>query len=285
MGSALALAAAPDVSAAKLPMKKGVLVSMLPKDLSIKDKLQVAKDTGFDAVEGQTIEDKAEVEALRKASEQTGVPVHSVMNMAHWKFPLSASDPGVVETSMKGMRTSLENAAAWGADTVLLVPAVVNEKTGYSDAYERSTTQVRKLLPMAEKLKVKICIENVWNKFLLSPMEFNRYVDSFQSPYVAAYFDVGNILLYGYPEDWIRTLGKRIAKVHFKDFRFRENPSVKKRVPEFVPLREGDLNWKEVHRAFSDIGYKGYATVELPGGDKAYLQEVSRRVDLILAGD
>jgi hexulose-6-phosphate isomerase len=183
------------------------------------------------------------------------------------------------------METSLRNAAAWGADTVLLVPAVVNENVRYSDAYARSVVQIKKLIPLAEKLKVKICVENVWNKFLLSPMEFAQYVDQFKSPYVAAYFDVGNILLYGYPQDWIRTLGKRIAKVHLKDFKNQNNALIRKRVPEFVDLREGDLDWKEVHKALGEIGYSSYATVELPGGDAKYLGEVSRRVDLILNGE
>ena len=200
------------------------------------------------------------------------------MNMAHWKFPLSSSDPAVVAESVKGMETSLRNAHLWGAETVLLVPAVVNPQTPYADAWKRSTEQIGKMIPLAQQLKVVIAVENVWNKFLLSPLEFNNYVDQFKSPWVKAYFDVGNVVLTGYPEDWIRTLGKRIAKVHLKDFKFA------KRVAEFVPLREGEINWKEVHAAFGEAGYNGTATVELPGGDAAYLREVSRRVDLILTG-
>jgi hexulose-6-phosphate isomerase len=131
---------------------------------------------------------------------------------------------------------------------------------------------------MAEDLKVVIAVEEVWNKFLLSPLEFARYVDEFKSPWVKAYFDVGNVVLYGYPQDWIRTLGKRIVKLHLKDFKFE------KRVAQFVPLREGEVDWKEIYKALGEIGFKGSATVELPGGDEAYLQEVSRRVDLILTG-
>lgn len=280
-----ALAAAAD-SAKKLPVKKGVLVSMLPKDLSIKDKFQLAKDSGFDAVEGQTVEDPAVEAEMAKASQATGVPIHSVMNMLHWQFPLSSSDNDAVAKSMAGMETSIRNAAAWGANTVLLVPGVVNPATGYADAYKRSQAQIRKLIPSAEKNKVVIAVENVWNKFLLSPMEFARYVDEFQTPWVRAYFDVGNIVLYGFPQDWIRTLGAgRIAKVHLKDFRNRRNMVVRANVPEFVNLREGDIDWKEVHKAFHDIGYKGYMTVELSGGDAKYLKDVASRVDLIINGD
>ena len=145
--------------------------------------------------------------------------------------------------------------------------------TGYADAYKRSQAQIRKLIPSAEKNKVVIAVENVWNKFLLSPMEFARYVDEFQTPWVRAYFDVGNIVLYGFPQDWIRTLGvSRIAKVHLKDFRNRRNMVVRANVPEFVNLREGDIDWKEVHKAFQDIGYKGYMTVELSGGDAKWVR-------------
>jgi len=200
------------------------------------------------------------------------------MNMAHWKYPLSSADPAAVAESVKGMETSLRNAKFWGADAVLLVPAVVNAETSYRDAYVRSQQQIKKLLPLAQQLKVVIAVENVWNKFLLSPLEFCRYIDEFKSPWVKAYFDVGNIILYGFSQDWIRTLGKRIVKIHLKDFKFDGKSTA------WVPLREGQVNWAEVYKAFGEIGYQGAATVELPGGDEAYLKEVSRRVDLILTG-
>jgi L-ribulose-5-phosphate 3-epimerase len=111
-----------------------------------------------------------------------------------------------------------------------------------------------------------------------------RYVDEFQSPWVRSYFDVGNVVLYGYPQDWIRTLGKRIVKLHIKDFSFRQDPTIHKRVADFVNLRDGDIDWKEVYKALAEIGYHGSATVELDGGDKAYLADVSHRFDLILSG-
>jgi len=263
---------------AHLPVRKAVLLSMLPKNLSYTDRFKLAADTGFEQMECNTAEDEREAEEIKKASETARIPIHSVMNQAHWKFPLSSSDPAVVDRSVKGMETSLRNAHLWGAETVLLVPAVVNPETSYKDAWTRSQQQIRKLIPMAEQLKVIIAVENVWNKFLLSPLEFASYVDSFHSPWVRSYFDVGNVVLFGYPQDWIRTLGKRIVKLHLKDFKFE------KRVANFTPLREGDIDWKEVYKALSEIGYKGTATVELPGGDADYLREVSRRVDLILTG-
>jgi hexulose-6-phosphate isomerase len=239
---------------------------------------------GFEDVELATMPDMKEAEAAKTAAQATGIRIHSVMNQAHWKFPLSSPDPAVVAQSIQGMETSLQNAKFWGADTVLLVPAVVNKEVGYKDAWDRSVQAIRKMLPLAEKLKVVIGIENVWNKFLLSPIEFANYVDQFKSPWVKAYFDVGNIVLYGFPQDWIRTLGKRIVKLHFKDFSFRRDPAIKKSAADFCALREGDVDWKAVHQALAGIGFRGTATVELPGGDEAYLREVSKRVDLILEG-
>jgi L-ribulose-5-phosphate 3-epimerase len=276
----LATSAAPlAVAASTLPIRKGVLLSMLPKSMSYADRFKLAKDVGFAQIECPTTPDQAEAEEIKKASDAASLPIHSVMNMAHWKYPLSSADPAVVAESRKGMETSLRNAHLWGAQTVLLVPAVVNPETSYKDAWTRSVAEIKKMIPLAEKLKVIIAVEEVWNKFLQSPLEFAHYVDQFQSPWVRSYFDVGNVVINGYPQDWIRTLGKRIVKLHLKDFKFE-----KRRVAEFVPLREGEIDWKEVHKALTEIGYKGTATVELPAGDEAYLREVSHRVDLILQG-
>jgi hexulose-6-phosphate isomerase len=263
---------------ARLPIKKAIWFGMLPEKLSIMDRFKMARDAGFEEMEPNTETDPRKAEEFKKASDATKVRIHSVMNSAHWKYPLSSADPAVVAESMKGMETSLKNAQLWGADTVLLVPAVVNPQTSYKDAWTRSQAQIRKLIPMAEKMKVVIGIEEVWNKFLLSPLEMARYVDEFKSPWVRAYVDVGNMVFYGYPQDWIRTLNKRICKLHFKDFRFKDMKA------DFVNLREGDIDWKEVYKALAEVGYKGSATVELEGGDLPYLKDVSRRVDLILTG-
>jgi hexulose-6-phosphate isomerase len=182
------------------------------------------------------------------------------------------------------MRTSLDNAKLWGAQTVLLVPAVVTPEVSYAQAWERSQREIRKMIPLAEERKVIIGIEEVWNRFLLSPLEFAHYIDEFKSPWIRAYFDVGNVVLYGYPQDWIRTLGSRIIKLHIKDFTFRENKQLGKRVADWVNLRDGDINWKEIHAALMEIGYKGDATTELAGGDAAYLKDVCGRLESILQG-
>ncbi len=281
MMTATAAMMATQLKAARLPIQKAVLGGMLPKELSDwKSKFEVAKSAGFTHLEMGTADDPKEEAIIAKAASDTGMKIHGVMNSAHWKNPLNSPDSSVVETGMQGMRNSIRNARAWGASTVLLVPAVVTPKSPYEDAWKKSSEKIKVLLPEAEKAKVIIAVENVWNKFLLSPMEMANYVDSFKSPYLKAYLDVGNMVLFGYPQDWVRTLGKkRIAKVHIKDFRF------KKGLAEFVDLWDGEIEWKEVHKAFADIGYEGIATVELRGGDAAYLTDVSKRFERILVGE
>jgi hexulose-6-phosphate isomerase len=276
----LAAAAPP----ARLPIRKAVEFSMLPDAMSVPDRFQLARDTGFEAIECPTTPEESKAEEMLAASHKAGLPIHSVMNQEHWRSPLSSADAAVVEKSLEGMRASLRNAKLWGADTVLLVPAVVNPETTYAQAWERSQRQIRKLIPLAAELQVIIGIEEVWNKFLLSPLEFARYLDEFESPWIRAYFDVGNVAITGYPQDWIRTLAKRIVKLHIKDFSFKNNPAIRKRVPDFVPLLEGEIDWRAVHGALAEIGYQGTATVELPGGDGEYLKEVHRRFERILSG-
>jgi L-ribulose-5-phosphate 3-epimerase len=277
--AAAAVSAATSLRAApRLPIRKGVLISMLPKEMSYADRMKIARDVGFQSVEGMTIHEPREAEEIKKAADAAGLPIHSVMNMGHWENPLSSDDPAVVEKSLAIMRTSMGNAKLWGASAVLLVPAVVNPTTSYKDAWSRSQIAIKKLIPLAEESKVIIAIEEVWNKFLVSPLEFARYIDEFNSPWIKAYFDVGNIVFYGYPQDWIRTLGKRIVKLHLKDFAYRQGRT------EWTDLKAGQIDWKAVYDALAEIGYKGDATVELRSGDQAYLRGVSERVDQILEG-
>lgn len=257
---------------------------MLPTSIGILERFQLARDAGFEEIECPTTPDPSKAQEMLDASRRVSLRIHSVMNQEHWRSPLSSSDAAVVEKSMEGMRTSLHNAKFWGADTVLLVPAVVNPETTYEEAWERSQRQIRKLIPLAEELKVIIGIEEVWNKFLLSPLEFAHYIDEFDSPWIRAYFDVGNVVLYSYPQQWIRTLGKRIVKLHIKDFSFKSDPAIHKRVADFGQLLEGEIDWRAVHGALAAIGYQGTATVELPAGDGEYLKEVNRRFDRILNG-
>jgi L-ribulose-5-phosphate 3-epimerase len=254
-----------------------VLISMLPKSMTYLDRFKLAVNCGFEGVEAQTITDPKEADEIKEASIKAKIPIHSVMNMGHWEWPLSSANPEDIKKSMERMEISLRNAKLWGADTVLLVPGVVRPDTTIPQAWERSQPHIRKLIPLAEELKVVIGIEPVWNKFLLTPYDTAKYVDEFKSPWVRAYFDVGNVVMYGYPQEWIRALGGRIAKFHLKDFKFETR--------QFVALREGSIDWKDVRKAIGEIGFSGFLTVELNGGDEAYLKEVSRRVDLIFAGE
>jgi len=263
---------------APLAIKKGVLLDMLPAKLSYADRMKMARDVGFEVIQAPTTPDQHEAEEIKKAADGAGVRIDSVMNMDHWQYPLSSSDAAVVEKSLTGMRTSLHNAKLWGSDAVLLVPAVVNPQTSYREAWSRSQKEIRKLLPLAEELKIVIAIEEVWNKFLLSPLEMAAYIKEFNSPWIQAWFDVGNVLLYGYPQDWIRALGKSIVKVHLKDFKRKENGY------EWVNLGDGDVDWPAVRDAFGEIGYTGSAITELKAGDEAYLRDVSRRVDRLVVG-
>jgi len=251
-------------------------MGMLPQNLSLADRFKLARDLGFHGVEGYPEADPGRAEQLRAAAQDAGIEIHSIM-YGGWDAPLSSPDPQVAARGVEALRAALRSAKLQGADTVLLVPAIVNEQTRYVEAYERSQKHIRSIIPLAKELKVTIAVENVWNNFLLSPLEFARYVDEFRSPYVQAYFDVGNVLAFGWPQDWILTLGRRIRRIHLKDF--RRGPR------QFVNLRDGDVNWPEVRRALAAIGYSGYLTAELAGGDRDYLADVSARMDKIIAGE
>src|SRR2546425_9686075 len=271
-------AAGPRTQSRPASIKKGLVFDMVPNTLSYADRFTLVRDAGFEVVQALTEPDEHKAAAMRQAADAAHIRIDSVMNVDHWRYPLSSSDPAVVEQSLGGMRTSLQNAKLWGSDVVLLVPAVVNPQTSYRDAWSRSQAHIRKLLPLAEELKIVIAIEEVWNKFLLSPLEMATYVSEFKSPWIQAWFDVGNVLLYGYPQDWIRTLGKSIAKVHLKDFKRKKDGY------EWVNLGDGDVDWEAVREAFREIGYAGSAICELDGGDEAYLRDVSRRVDRLVLG-
>lgn len=255
-------------------VQKSILISMLPEELSYLDRFKLAVDVGFNLMEVRSLQDEAEAARIKDAADKAGLRIHSVMNGIHWRYPLSSPIASEVEVSMAGMRRSLRQAKLYGAGAVLLVPAVVRGDTTYEQAWERSSKQIRILVPEAEKLGVTIAVEEVWNKFLLTARDFNQFIDQFESPVVQAYFDVGNIVHYGVPQHWIRQLGKRIVRVHLKDY--------VRQTRQFVNLGEGDVNWPAVRGALADIGYSGPATLEIKGGDRSYLQDVSDRVDRLL---
>jgi len=262
-------------------LKKAVYVSMLPEKLPYAERFQLARDVGFEGIEIGTIDNDAEAQEIKAAAQKTGLKIHSVMNADHWKYPFSSDDPAVVAKGVAGMEQSFKNAKLWGADAILLVPGVVDAKTPYEAAWKRSQQVIReRVLPMASDLKIAVGIEEVWNKFLLSPVEMARYIDEFQSPWIRAYVDVGNMIFYGFPQDWIRTLGKRIVRIHVKDFKLERG----KGAFSWTNLGEGDVNWPEVRKALADVGYQGWITTEIDDGDAAYLKDVVARLDRFFAG-
>jgi len=254
--------------------KKAIILGMLPSNMPLKDRLKLAKDVGFDGIEIPPMDEKP-ADEIRAIADDVGIELHSII-YGGWHAPLSSADEKIVEAGLKGIERALHTAKRVGADAVLLVPGIVDARTRYIECYERTQRNIKRILPLAEELGITIAVENVWNNFLLSPIEFARYVDEFNSERLRAYFDVGNVVKFGFPEDWIRTLGKRIVKVHLKDFKRDTN--------KFVMLLEGDVNWEAVRQALIEVGYRGYLTAELSGGDEAYLRDVSARMDKIIEG-
>jgi len=257
---------------------------MIKEELSVMDKFKLVKDLGFDGIELDSPNDLDEKEILA-ARDKTGLEIPGVVNSVHWKSPMSHPDAAERAKCTESMKTALEACKRYGGTTVLLVPAVVNETVNYKEAYERSQEEIRKVLPIAEKTGIKIAIENVWNNFLLSPMEAARYIDEFESSMIGWYFDVGNIVRYGWPDQWIRILGKRIIKVDIKDY------SRKKQTDEGiwegfkVKLGDGDANWPAVNAALKEIGYQGWGSAEVSGGDRVRLKDISERMDALYTAE
>ena len=261
-------------------IKKGIMWGSVDAGTTVAEKFQYAKQAGFDGVELMSHLDRNEV---LKARDKSGLPIPSVCGAKHWEFLLSDPDPKVREKGLDALKVTLEDAGAYGADTVLLVPGRVTETVGYDDCWNRTVEEIKKALPLAEKLQVKIAIENVWNNFLLSPMEAANYVDQFDNPLVKFYFDCGNILAFGWPEQWIKILDTRIAKIHIKEYSNKIADKQGKYAGFGVKLLEGDVNWPAVLKALDSIGYTDWATVEMAGGESAAgLKDLCDRLETIL---
>ncbi len=249
-------------------MKIGINRWTMPGAWSVAKCIQVAADSGFDTLELNLEESgdvrrgmpKHEANDIKKLANDTGVGLPSVSCGLGWKYPLSSTDDAVQKEGISVGKELIQTAAWLGAETVLLVPGLVTENVSYDVAYQRSQDALRQLIPVAEELGVAIGIENVWNRFLLSPLEFARYIDELGSPNVGAYFDVGNVLVTGYPDQWIRILGKRIRKVHVKDFK-----SGIGNISGFCNVLTGDVPWARTLAALTEVGYDGPVTAEVEG--------------------
>lgn len=265
----------------KRTLKKGIMWGTVGVPGSVLEKMKAVKAAGFDGAEMNSHMDQDEV---LRAQDATGLVIPSVCGVHHWGKPLSHPDPKVRAEGVEALKQTLRDGKRYGATSILLVPAVVNREVSYDEAYTRSQAAIREALPLAEELGVKIAIENVWNHFLLSPMEAARYVDEFKSPMVAWHFDAGNILNYGWPEQWIHILGKRIAKLHVKEYSRQKRDKEGPYKGFEVALLEGDNNWPAIMKALDDIGYNTWAITEQGGGDTPQgLKDLSDRLSKILA--
>ncbi|MBJ7304094.1 MAG: sugar phosphate isomerase/epimerase [Gemmataceae bacterium] len=260
------------------PAKKPVLrlavkYGMIKAGTTPLEKLTLAKKLGIQGVEVDSPSGLNKEEA-KKAAEQTGVKIHGVIDSVHWRDTLSSPDEATRAKGLKALISGIEDAKFFGADTLLLVPGVVNKDATYEQCYERSQIEVKKALPTAEKLGIKICIETVWNNFITKPEQLVQYIDDFKSPFVGAYFDCSNMVKYGVSSaDWIRKLGKRMVKFDFKGY---------SNTKQWCAIGEGDENWPEVLKALGEIGYDGWATSEVGGGGEKELTDIVLRMRKVL---
>lgn len=247
-------------------IRKAVKFHMIQEPLNESDKLKLLKDLGFQGLEVRTQgRDAFDPVALRKASEATGVEVHGTINSSH-----------------PDIRSAIELAASLGGTSVLVVAGRVDRDNRYDDVYRKSQEIIRAAVPHAEKHKIKILVENVWNNHLLSPLEMARFVDELKSPWVGVYFDVGNVVRFGWPHHWIEILGKRIGKLDIKEYSRAKQKDEGLWKGFDVAIGEGDCDWPAVRRALASIGYSGWATAEVRGGPRKRLEEISQRMDAAL---
>ncbi len=261
---------------AKPKLKKAVKYGMIKMPgVSVEEKFNVIKLLGFEGVEVDSPSDLDRNEAL-KASQATGIKIHGVIDSVHWRIRLSDPDSQVRAKGVEALRTAIEDAKFFGADTVLLVPGKVSDpkSENYEQCYARSQEEIRKVLPQADDSGVKIAIEVVWNDFITKPQQLVQYVDDFATPTVGAYFDCSNVLKYGVPSaTWIRQLNKRMLKFDFKGYSHER---------QWVPIGEGDEDWPEILKALTEVGYSGWATSEVAGGGQKELMEIAERMNRVL---
>lgn len=268
-------------AAPKRQLKKAIMGGTLGYKGTLLEKYKAAKEAGYEGVEPAGGMNHQEV---LDALGGSGLKAASVCCHTHWKQTLTHPDEKVREEGLEGVLTTLRDAKAYGADSILVVPGVCNEEVPYDVAWERSITEIKKAVPLAKELGVKISIENVWNNFILSPLEAVRYLDLVGDPIVGWHFDIGNVLRYGWPEQWIKVLGPRINRIHVKEY------SIKKMKEEGVykgfdvDLMEGDNNWAAIMKALDEAGYKGWAISEQRGGiSSGGLKMLTERMDKIFA--
>ena len=287
-----------------MTLLKGMNVWTLPAGLTIEEQFALTKDAGFDTIELNLSESQPqdnivskdlalndsptltldvteeELAAIKVLSEKYELPITSISTSLHWNYSLTDHDATTRQKGIEIVKKMIDVCKALGGDTVLVVPGLVKQTESYDDCYDRALAALKELAPYAEANEIYIGIENVWNKFLLSPIETRDFIDKIDSPFVGMYFDAGNVLQFGFPEQWVRILGNRIKKIHVKDF----NTGIGN-IYGFTTLLNGSLNWVHLVEAIHEIGYTGPLTCELSaytenGQQIAY--DTSRALDYIV---
>jgi len=259
----------------KRQIKKAIMYGTIGFPGNVMTKLQAVKAAGFEGVEPMSHMHQDEV---LKALDATGLKAASVCCDTHWGKPLSHPDEKVRREGVEGLLQALRDAKRYGASSVLLVPGVVNKQVPYEDCFKRSVLEIRKAVPLAEELGVKIAIENVWNDFITKPEQAVEFMDAINSPQVGWHFDIGNAIRYSPSETWIPVLGKRIVKLHIKEYGQFKKFSVR--------FFEGDNHWPAIMKALDQVGYQGWGISEQPGSqskDAAELKDLSERMDRVFA--
>lgn len=270
-------------AAKRRPIKKAVMWNMLGEKGTVLDKFKLLRDAGFDGVE-LNFPGPIPLEEYKSACKETGMLVEGALDSVHWNRKLSDPRPAEREFAVNALKQALKDTKEVGGTSVLLVPGVVDKNVSYADCYKRSQEEIRKAVPLARELGVKIAIEDVWNHFLLSPLEAAQYVDEFEAPdAVGWHMDIGNVIAFGWPEQWIHILGKRIVKTHFKEFSRKKQNNEGMAKGFNVELLEGDNDWPAVMKALDDVGYNTWACLEVPGGGLERLKFLSERLDKILS--
>lgn len=256
-------------ASAQMPLagriKKAIVYNMFQSDAPVVEKFRALKEAGFQGVEAQTRapEDPAEMVA---AARETGVEIHSLMH-----------------GSVDNIPSAVDRAKALGVNVILIVAGRVNEQKSYQDNYTETQVVIREALPYAAANEVTLLVENVWNNFLLSPLEMARYIDEFESPWIQSYFDVGNVVRFAWPEHWIPVLGSRIKRVHVKEYSRDKQMNEGLWKGFDVEMGEGSIDWELVRKELLAIDYTGWVTAEVGGGDIERMKEISRQMDSILA--
>ncbi len=280
LGASVVVAAAAGLARSdekkKRPIRKAIMYGTIGYKGTVLEKFKALKEAGFEGVEPDSHMKQAEVKA---ALEESGLKAASVCCSTHWGKPLSSPDEKIRRESVEGLEQALKDAKEYGASSVLFVPGRVQAgKMSYDDCFKRAVVGIRQALPVAQDLGVKIAIENVWNDFITKPAQAKDLLDAIDSPMVGWHFDVGNAIRYGPSEEWVPVLGKKILKLHIKEYSNLKGFGVK--------LFEGDDHWPAIMKALDEVGYEGWGISEQPGNqakDEASMRDLAQRMDKVFS--